>query len=1001
MASRKRSRHADDVDGVEVESASSSFRQSSQKRSRVTLAAERGGSVVSDEEDYNVDEFLDNNAQEGPDGSPLYTDDEREEDEVDELLAADIVKRQIRGLRDNIASEEGVIEEVFCRNFMCHAKLRIKLGPLINFIIGHNGSGKSAVLTALQMCLGGKAQATNRGASLRSLIKEGEESATLAVKIKNEGEGAYKPELYGRSITVERHFSRAGTSGFKIRNADDKVITTKKADLDDILDFFAFQLENPINVLTQDMARQFLSNSSPNDKYKFFIRGTQLETLDSDYKMLEEHLDNMEEKLRQREDDITALQQKAQTAKEKKQRIEATSKIQEKMRGIQRMHAWAQVEEQESVLERYQSDVQAAEQRVQEKEQDAEAVDGVYEGQNQAYEAAGRTLADLKENSHPVEENYRIEKEKFDGNKNELLTLQSQQRTIKENMTKHKRDAQRLQGETDQEQQRLSEAEGGVNAERLAELEQLKGLAEEARQAQDEHNNGYENVERARADAAKQLEAVRPAQDQAREAVSSAQSSLRQLSGDEGRTYAPYLNNMEKLVSEINKERRWRSKPVGPMGVHVRLLQPQWSSQLETVFGGALDSFVVTCKQDQDILSQLINRTSCQSTVYIGDSNPLNITGKEPEEGVTTILRALRIDNDLVRNTLIINNAIEQTVLIDDHDEAYKYMYDSGRHPNVKAVISIARGDKSKGTRWELTRSGAQKSGPVFPWLRRPRMKADREEQVRLQRQRVDQAKRDLDMTDQEVRRCNAELTKASQAIARFKKERDNLRIQTQRAEDNAEAKQNEIESNQPQQGKLQELERQLEEARTELREVEDSYQDSVLAKDRLGELGREFKEKLDLVQKELNEAQTRIEKAGKRLLNLEEARTKALYDKNKAHDDIDQAKLHVTRLGEKRATQSAKVEEFIGEAQKISPRVPVEEGATPAVLDERLQKLTEDMRRFEREAGGTREELTAAWKKAELAYREANGQMKNLQNTASVCYFWGDLLNFVVATEN
>ena len=96
---------------------------------------------------------------------------EDSDDDIDEIRATQIVQKQMREHRENMASEQGVIEEVFCRNFMCHAKLRIKLGLLINFIIGHNGSGKSAVLTALTMCLGGKATATNRGASLKSLIK--------------------------------------------------------------------------------------------------------------------------------------------------------------------------------------------------------------------------------------------------------------------------------------------------------------------------------------------------------------------------------------------------------------------------------------------------------------------------------------------------------------------------------------------------------------------------------------------------------------------------------------------------------------------------------------------------------------------------------------------------------------------------------------------------------------------------------------------------------------
>lgn len=62
----------------------------------------------------------------------------------------------------------------------CHRRLEIQFGDQINFIIGHNGSGKSAILTALTICLGGKATATNRGSSLKNLIKEGEKYIPLS-----------------------------------------------------------------------------------------------------------------------------------------------------------------------------------------------------------------------------------------------------------------------------------------------------------------------------------------------------------------------------------------------------------------------------------------------------------------------------------------------------------------------------------------------------------------------------------------------------------------------------------------------------------------------------------------------------------------------------------------------------------------------------------------------------------------------------------------------------
>ena len=47
-------------------------------------------------------------------------------------------------------------------NFMCHENLKIDLCPRINYITGVNGSGKSAILTALQMCLGARSSSTHR-----------------------------------------------------------------------------------------------------------------------------------------------------------------------------------------------------------------------------------------------------------------------------------------------------------------------------------------------------------------------------------------------------------------------------------------------------------------------------------------------------------------------------------------------------------------------------------------------------------------------------------------------------------------------------------------------------------------------------------------------------------------------------------------------------------------------------------------------------------------------
>lgn len=97
------------------------------------------------------------------------------DDEEAIQLGTQFLREKFAKLGDNVPADNGIIERVECYNFMCHEKFGVDLGPLINFIVGKNGSGKSAVLTALTICLGAKASATNRGQSLKKFIKEGKE----------------------------------------------------------------------------------------------------------------------------------------------------------------------------------------------------------------------------------------------------------------------------------------------------------------------------------------------------------------------------------------------------------------------------------------------------------------------------------------------------------------------------------------------------------------------------------------------------------------------------------------------------------------------------------------------------------------------------------------------------------------------------------------------------------------------------------------------------------
>lgn len=69
-------------------------------------------------------------------------------------------------------------------------------------------------------------------------------------------------------------------------------------------------------------------------------------------------------------------------------------------------------------------------------------------------------------------------------------------------------------------------------------------------------------------------------------------------------SYANYHDNMSKLVQAINKT-NWNARPIGPIGMFVKLKDNRWSVVLESFFAETLNAFVVTNQQDFDKLTHL------------------------------------------------------------------------------------------------------------------------------------------------------------------------------------------------------------------------------------------------------------------------------------------------------------------------------------------------------------------------------------------------------------
>lgn len=73
----------------------------------------------------------------------------------------------------------------------------------------------------------------------------------MTVVLKNQGEEAFKPQEYGKSIVITRRFTKDGSSSYKIKSKDGRVVSTKKEELSKICDHMNIQVDNPMNILTQ------------------------------------------------------------------------------------------------------------------------------------------------------------------------------------------------------------------------------------------------------------------------------------------------------------------------------------------------------------------------------------------------------------------------------------------------------------------------------------------------------------------------------------------------------------------------------------------------------------------------------------------------------------------------------------------------------------------------------------------------------------------------------
>jgi hypothetical protein len=242
-------------------------------------------------------------------------------------------------------------------DFMCHHHFQMDFAPHVTFVSGTNGSGKSAVLQALQCALGVKARETGRAGTFNNFVRTGAHEAVIRVTIANHpfnGFDAFQYERYGDSITIERRIHAGnGTSQYKLKDVGGRVVATRRDDLDAMLNTLGINAANPVAVMTQDTARNFLAGSSTQSdkqKYELYMEATQLSTISSNLVISKHHISLMGETVEAVKEDLEEMREKVDRLTKYLDSLGALDTHKKELADTEAVTAWAAADETETAI---------------------------------------------------------------------------------------------------------------------------------------------------------------------------------------------------------------------------------------------------------------------------------------------------------------------------------------------------------------------------------------------------------------------------------------------------------------------------------------------------------------------------------------------------------------------------------------------------------------------------------------------------------------------------
>ncbi|KAI5740084.1 hypothetical protein M8J76_000353 [Diaphorina citri] len=578
----------------------------------------------------------------------------------------------------------GVVKSINVKNFMCHDHFEMVFNPRINFISGRNGSGKSAIQTALIIGLGGDTRATSRGTSVASFIKEGRHQAIIQITMTNSGFKAFKPELYGNELTVIRTLSK--TSTFKIRAEDGKQYPVKKCEIKALAHRYQIQATNPVAILNQNTARTFLNSSDPKQKYKMFMEATLFEDILT--KKVEAHNDLklmmsiMEDKRRA----LSKLEVELNKDRDKLVLIEKCKQAFEKKSELQNELLWSRAVESEKAQAAMlvkRKELLAQVKDIQEKIDKKEARERQFHEKIAAMTAAiQEQLSDLKRYQEQHDRLIVTKRSKV----RELEDKKHKEAVINKKIMSKESDNLHMKAEMDDYERKkaLLEEKKQEARRRRAEVEQKQNdIAAAKRTLAQDHTNAQNAVEQAATVIHQKKQRMKALNVQ----INQKEEHLRRVQSKQSNNlsqYGPWMETLVDAIKEAHRRRKFSEMPRGPLGAYIKMRDQNVAALAEYALGyPTLRKFVVNSRQDEKELKAIFDRV-LPPNVRLPITCAKFVKRPFPdirEADYNNVFANLEIDDPVVSNIIIELTSCQRILLIEDNGTAHHLLSDSHNVP--------------------------------------------------------------------------------------------------------------------------------------------------------------------------------------------------------------------------------------------------------------------------------------------------------------------------------